>query len=158
VHDRQRDTGSFEGFVTVKRELTARDVVSEEIDVRLDTRSRVQKVADFRFAVEKISNGMSDYDREVELGNIPDVEDAESEKDAIFVAEAERIEAQVELQALQREAMANAGLLDPPPGAGPRFLEGTRTDPRGTGTGQGPDNVSNTALSESSPEIMSRAS
>jgi hypothetical protein len=158
VHDRQRNTGSFEGFVTVKRELTAVDVVSEEIDVRLDTRSRVQKVADFRFAVEKISNGMSDFDREVELGNIPDVEDAESEKDAIFVAEAERIEAQVELQALQREAMANAGLLEPPPGAGPRFLEGTRTDPRGTGTGQGPNNVSNTALSESSPEIMSRAS
>jgi hypothetical protein len=154
VHDRQRDTGDFEGFVTVKRELTATDVVSEEIDIRLDTRSRIQKVADFRFAVEKISNGMSDFDREVELGNIPDVEDAESEKDAIFVAEAERIEAQVELQALQREAMANAGLLEPPPGAGPRFLEGTRTDPRGTGTEQGPANVSGTALAESSPEIM----
>jgi hypothetical protein len=154
VTDRRRDTGNFEGFVTVKRELRGEDVISEDIVVTMDTRSRVQKVADFRFAVEKISNGMSDYDREVEDGNIPGVDDSESEKAAIFVAEAERIEAQVELMRLQRVAMQVAGLAEPPPGAGPRFLEGTRTDPRGTGTGSGPDNVSDTALSESSPEIM----
>ena len=160
VHDVKRDSESEEAgsFLNVETQITPADVVSEHIEVTLDTRSRIQKVADFRFAVEKIGNGMSDFDREVELGNIPGVDDAESEKLAIFIAEAERIEAQVDLMAFQREAMQSAGLTpEADPGTQPRFLEGTRTDPRGTGTGRGPANVSDTALAEGASDTLRSA-
>ncbi len=160
VHDVQRDIESEEGgsFLNVATTITAADVVSENIEVTLDTRGRIQKVADFRFAVEKISNGMSDFDREVEQGNIPGVDDAESEKLAIFIAEAERIEAQVELMAIQQQAMQAAGLgSQGQPQSQPRFLDGTRTDPRGTGTGAGPDNISDTALAEGASDTLRSA-
>ncbi len=106
-----------------------------------------------------ISSGFMDYGRAVELGLIPGVDDAEAEKLAIFVSEGERIVAQTKLIALKQEAMKLAGLTDPAQGDGvqPRMLEGTRTDPRGTGTGRGPDNVSDTAMAAGASDTLRSA-
>lgn len=155
---RDDDEGDFGSFLNVTTELQGADIVSLNIDVKLDSRSRMQKIADFRFAVEKISNGFSDFDREVEQGNIPGVDDSESEKLAIFVSEAERIEAQVELMAFKQQALQNSGLMPGPDQQNmqPRFLQGQQVDPRGTGTGRGPGNVSDSALAQGATDAGAR--
>ena len=87
------------------------------------------------------------------------MDDADSEKAAIYVAEAERIEAQVELLALRQSAMQNAGLMPEQQqgSADPRFLQGQQTDPRGTGTGRGPNNISDTAMAAGASDTLRSA-
>lgn len=140
--DSENDIGSF---LSTAVALGANDVVTEFVDATLDTRSRQARLADFRYAMEAISSGFMDYGRAVEQGLIPGVDDAEAELLAIIAAEGERIQAQIELQALAQQAQQNLGpgAAEPP---APRVLEGTRTDPRSLGTRRGPDNASDTGM------------
>lgn len=147
VHWQQRDSENAVGsFLSTAVQLAGGDIASEYIEARLDLRSRQAKLADFRYAMEAISAGFMDYRRAVDLGLIPDVDDAEAEMIAIAAFEAERLVAQMQLKALQMRIAQNKGLLPDQQGADPRFLEGAQTDPRSLGTGQGPDNISATAL------------
>ena len=147
VFDMKRDAGSSSGFTQTTTALTKTDIVSEHITVKLDLRSRLARIADFRTAIELIPIGFLDYSRAVEQGLIPGVDDAQEEINAMFVSEAARLEAQAELLKIQQSAMQSAG-VNQPPVSGPRLLEGPRTDPRGAGTEQGPNNVSNSGVSE----------
>ena len=156
VADQRRDPESGLTFLNVALELKAEDIATEDVTVRLDTRSRLGKFADFRFAVEAISNGFMDYDRAVEQGLIPGIDDPELEKLMIALGEAERLVIQAKLQAIQQAMAQNQGSAPDPSTAG-RFLEGTRTDPRGTGTERGPNNISDSALAAGATDIARSA-
>ena len=146
VFDMKRDITATSGFAQATTALTKEQIVSEHITVTLDTRSRLAKIADFRMAVEMIQQKFMDYGRAVEQGLIPGVDDAEAEIQAIFVSEADRLEALVDLQVVQQNAIADTGLITAAEQETPGFLGTAPTDRRGTGTDQGPDNVSNTGV------------
>ena len=131
-HQRQADTNKFIRTVT---DLRGADVKTLHVRVRLDLRSRLAMIADFRYAMEAINAGFMDYDRAVEEGLIPFVDDADVEKLALYISELERVETMLDLQQLAQ------GQTEP------RFLQGRMSDPRGTGVEQGALNVSNSGVS-----------
>lgn len=145
-------------FFQTTLEIRGEDVVSEDIGVQLDTRSRLAKIADYRYGREARTNGDMSFGRAVELGLVPGVDDAVAEKQDIFVDQIENILYETQIINFQREAAQNMGLTDPAAApAPPNITRGARTDPRGTGTGQGPDNVSNTALSPGGSDVLRSA-
>lgn len=131
-HSRQADTNKFIRTIT---DLKGEDIKTLHIRTKLDLRSRLAMIADFRYAMEAINAGFMDYDRAVEEGLIPFVDDADVEKLALYISELERVETMKDLQEL---AQGNTE---------PRFLQGRMNDPRGGGAGQGPLNASNTGVS-----------
>ncbi len=151
VFDMKQDPEDGGRFFSITTSLATDDIVSEQIQVTLDTRSRIQKIADFRLAVESITGGFTTYDRQVEAGKIPDVDDAETEKLMIGVENAERVVAEAKIRAIAARAQAN--FQGPPAEVNPRFLSGNQTDPRGTGTEAGPLNTSDTALATGATDI-----
>jgi hypothetical protein len=148
VAARMRDTAEGRFFQT-HLELRGSDVVAEDVGVKLDTRSRLAMLADYRYGREARTNGDMSFGRAVENGMIPLVDDAQEEKADIFVDQVENITLETQIIGHQQAVAQNLGIgqqptSEPPPG--PNITRGARTDPRGTGTGQGPDNISNTAL------------
>ncbi len=131
-HSRESDTNKF---LTTVTDLTGDQVKSLHVRARLDLRSRLAMIADFRYAMEAINAGFMDFDRAVEEGLIPYVDDADVEKLALYISELERVETMLDLQQLAQG------------GTEPRFMTGRMSDPRGTGTGQGPLNVSGSGVS-----------
>ncbi|MCA9857106.1 MAG: hypothetical protein KC458_07500 [Dehalococcoidia bacterium] len=131
-HGRVSDSNKFMRTVT---DLKGEDVVSLHVRSRLDLRSRLAMIADFRYAMEAINAGFMDFDRAVEEGLIPYVDDADVEKLALYISELERVETMKDLRELSQDT------------TDPRYMTGRMSDPRGTGTGQGPLNVSGSGVS-----------
>lgn len=152
VSGRVRDT-TEEGegrFFNSTLELTGKDIVSEDISVRLDTRSALRKAADYRMGREMQNNGDMSFPRRVEEGLVPWVDDAEEEKADIFADTVENgILEQKAMEAIQQQGQqANA---EPPPR--PSITTGGSFDRRGTGAGKGPSNISDSAMQPSSPDV-----
>lgn len=131
-HSRVTDSNKFMRTIT---DLKGGEVVTLHVITKLDLRSRLAMIADFRYAMEAINAGFMDFDRAVEQGLIPFVDDADVEKLALYISELERIETMLDLHELAQ------GRTEP------RFLQGRMNDPRGTGTEQGPLNASNSGIS-----------
>ena len=160
VHDSKRDREEDPGsFLSVSTTLTGAEIVTEDVEVRLDTRSPLARIRDFRMAIEMVSSGFMDYKRAVEQGLIPGVDDADEELMALGLSEAERLVMTAKLKQLQSQLMQNSGAApgEPTVEDGPRFLAGNRTDPRGTGTQRGPNNASDTALSAGASDLARSA-
>jgi hypothetical protein len=140
-----RGTKSLE-FFDSRLVLTGSDIVSEDVRVRLDTRSRLSKIADYQQARLQMNNGDLDFERAVENGAVPWVEDAKEEVARITVSQGEKMNIELQLMALQKQTAENLGLVEQPEVAPPNVTRGARTDPRGSGVGKGPDNISDTAM------------
>jgi hypothetical protein len=155
VHDQKRDREDSPGsFLSVATTLKGDEIVTEDVEVKLDTRSPLAKIRDFRMAIEMVSSGFMDYKRAVEQGLIPGVDDADEELMALGLSEAERLVMTSKLKQLQAQLMQNQGSAQPPSVEdAPRFLAGNRTDPRSMGTQRGPDNVSDTGLAAGASDL-----
>lgn len=151
VSGRVRDT-SEEGegqFFNTTLELTGPDIVSEEVGIRLDTRSALRKAADYRMGREMQNNGDMSFPRRVENGLVPWVDDAEEEKADIF---ADTVENMVLEQKVVDAVEQMRGTPAAEPTPRPSITTGGSYDRRGTGVGRGPSNLSDSALQPSSPD------
>ena len=161
VADKRRDMEDEAGsFLSQAVVLKASDIVTEDLETTLDARSRLSKLADYRYFVEARNNGDMDYAHGVELGYIPGVEDADEELAAIYVGQRKRIGAETRLRVFQQETAQNLMGTQMPmelPDPSPNVAGGARTDPRGTGTGRGPSNLSDTALAAGASDIARSA-
>ena len=161
VVDKKRDTDNDPTvFLSTTTLLRAEEIVTEHVEIVLDMRSRLSKIADYRLFTEMRNNGDMDYRTGVELGYIPGVDDGDAEIAAIYLAERERIHMETRLHQAQQEDLAamNAQVpqerLAPPPVPNPRVASGARSDPRGTGTGRGPNNISDSGLAAGASDLM----
>ncbi len=148
VHDMQPDPEGM-GFFSTTTSLSADEIVSESISVRLDTRSRLQLNADFIVAERRINDRFSSFSREVENGNIPGVDDAESEVFTIALEQAQRIQIEARLKQLAQQAQAGTEPSDPDA----RVLRSVPTDARGSNNGKGPNNLTDTALAPGATDV-----
>ena len=160
VVDKQRDTDNDPTvFLSTTTSLSAAEIVTETVEITYDMRSRLSKIADYRLFTEMRNNGDMDYRTGVELGYVPGVEDGDAEIAAIVLAERERIHMETRLHQAQQEDLAamNAQVsqdrLAPPPAPLPNVVGGARTDPRGTGTQRGPNNISDSALAAGATDL-----
>ena len=159
VTDKRRDSENDPtSYLSTTTAITADDIVTDEVEIATDRRSRLSKIADYRLFSEMRSNGDMEYATGVELGYIPGVDDAAAELDAIYVAQAARIQAETRLRVIQQQAMqALTGTGGEMPDPNPNIAGGARSDPRGTGTQRGPLNVSDTALAAGASDIARSA-
>ena len=158
VVDKMRDADDPTKFLSTALTLSAADIVTEDVKVTLDNRSRLSQIADYRRGVEMQKNGDIDYRSRVERGLVPDVEDADAELAAIYVSQSERIRLETRLRAQQIEEAQNLGLMQPAmPDPAPNIAGGPKEDARGTGTQRGPNNVSDTALAAGATDLLRSA-
>jgi hypothetical protein len=152
---RKRDATEGQ-FYDQRVELKGSQVVSDDVSVSLDTRSRMSLIADYRTAREMMNNGDMSYERAVEQGSIPGVDDADAEVADIFLSQVEKITLEQEAMSHAQAVAENLGAAPTPmaPTAPPNITRGARTDPRGTGTERGPNNVSDTALASGASDTV----
>lgn len=143
-------------FFQTHLEITGQDVVAEDITATVDTRSRISLIADYRLGREMRTNGDMGFDRAVEQGLVPWVDDAKAEKASIYIDQLENITLEAEAMAFAQEVQENLQGAPPAPAqppAPPNITRGARTDPRGTGTERGPGNISDTALAAGATDM-----
>jgi hypothetical protein len=163
VADKKRDRESNIGaLLSVAVSIVPSDIVTEDLDATLDSRSALSKLRDYRYFCEARNNGDMDFSHGVELGLIPGVEDADDELLSIYIGHLKRVGLESKVALFQRDLIQNATPDQPsaPPQAPPTNVNiagGARSDPRGTGTGRGPDNISDSALAAGATD-MARAS
>ena len=158
VSARKRDATTAE-FYDQRLELKGSEVVAEDVTVSLDTRSRMSLIADYRIGREMQNNGDISYERRVEQGLVPYVDDADSEVADIFLSQVEKITLEQEIMAHAQATSENLGAAPTPmaPTSPPNVTRGARTDPRGTGTERGPNNVSDSALATGASDTVRSA-
>ena len=139
----ERD-GAIDWF-SQRLELSGSEVVSEDIEVTVDTRSRLSLVADYSLGRMMQNEGDIGYERRVEQGVVPFVDDAEEEKAAITVDGIENMLLEQQATEVVRQAQQNAAAPDDPPRP-MTVTRGAGGDPRGSGVGAGPLNIANTQL------------
>lgn len=151
VSERKRDREGGQFFNT-SLELRPRDIVSEDVAVTLDTRSRVGLIADYRLGLEMSLNNDASYETRVENGMIPHVTDPKEEVADIYVSQLEKAILTIRGESALREIEASInGPNTPPSGAAQAPTPGVPMRPideRGSGVGQGANNISNTALED----------
>jgi len=149
------EDGSIAWF-TNTLSITSEDIVSEDVEVTVDTRSGLAKIRDYTLGREMQNNGDIGYERRVEMGWVPGVNDATEEKGAIFVDGIENMVLEAKASNTVREMMSNESPTEAGEGAAPppmNMTRGARTDPRGTGVGPGANNISDTGLQPGAERI-----
>lgn len=160
VEDKARDAEHDPtSFLSTTTAITGADVITEDVEIETDRRSRLSKIADYRLFTEMQVNGHMEYETGVALGYVPGVEDAEAELEAIYVSQQRRALVEARIHVAQQQEIA---ALSPPapvdiPAARPNVAGGQRMDPRGTGTGRGPENVSDSALATGATDLARSA-
>lgn len=154
VDDQRRDSEEEIGsFLNTTAAVGGGDVVSERVQVRLDMRNRLAKIADYKLGREMQNNGDIDFETRVEAGLVPYVDDAQEILAALYVSQRQRIALEQRLgaaamqdrQALMGVAGVPAGNDTYPPPQ-PNITRGGVTDTRGSGVGQGANNVANSGI------------
>ena len=159
VAGRKRDPETNSFFQT-HLELRGMDIVSEDVEAVLDTRSRLAMNADYQIGRAMRTNGDMSWDRAVEEGLVPFVDDAAEEKTAIFVDQTENVTLEMQVKAHAEAVAQNLGVGEgeamamPPPA---NMTRGNRTDPRSSGVGKGADNIGDTALAPGASDILRTA-
>lgn len=143
-------------FANTTLEIRAADIVAEDVTVTADTRSRLAQIADYQLGRQMQNNGDIGYDRRVEMGLVPWVDDATEEKAAIYVDTVENMTLEANATAQAQSVQSNLGGPPAPmqPMAPPNITRGRVSDPRGTGVGAGADNIGDTALSPMGTDLM----
>lgn len=161
--ERRRDTNPdstrMGKFYSIALELRGEDIVAEDVQTKLDMRGLMRLAADYRLGREMQNNGDISYERRVEQGLVPFVDDADEEVADIFLSQIEKIGLEAEAEAFYNETQENLGGAPAQPMAPmprPNVTRGARSDPRGTGVGAGANNVSDTALNGNANEIVAR--
>lgn len=147
VAARLRDPADMK-FKQTHLELRGNDVVAEDVEAKLDMRSRLAKNADYLYGREARTNGDMSFDRATELGYIPGVDDAEEEKADIYSDQIENITLETNAMAHQQQVAQSLGIGQGPaaPPAPANITRGNRTDPRGSGVGAGADNLAGSSV------------
>lgn len=158
VSARLRDPSDMK-FKQTHLEIRGVDVIAEDIDVSLDMRSRLAKNADYLYGREARTNGDMSFDRAVEMGFIPGVDDAEEEKGDIYQDQIENITLETQAAAHQAQVAQSLGIGQQPQAAPPNanITRGARTDPRGSGVGAGADNLAGSAVAPTARDAGARA-
>jgi hypothetical protein len=154
------DDGGDYAFFNTHLEIDADCIVAEDVAAVIDTRSRMSLIADWRLGREMQTAGDIDFDRRVEQGLVPWVDDASETKAAIFIDQMENIS--LEQQIISHAKQVREGLEGTPPPEEfqlplPNITRGSRPDPRSSGTGRGPNNASDTALAAGATDTVRSA-
>lgn len=161
VSGRKRDMTDMK-FKPTHLELTGDEVIAEDVEVTNDTRTRMALVADWRIGREMRSAGDMSFDRAVEQGLVPYVDDAVEEKADIFQDQVQNVILEIQVQGVMYQTMQSLGLPIPgevPPVPPANITRGNQhADPRGNaGAGKGPNNASDTALAAGATDMVRAA-